>query len=341
MLPFGGNENVSLRTLPDVGFTTKGLEASNQEAGIFNSPKPVSLTPLDFPQGSPITLTSAAEAPDIIISSQAKTPIQIKTSPYLSTTNTILTNPANSTLMASELPISLQLPGGEKLWALEIEGLSIIARDLMLRELGTPPHIVLDRMCLQSNLRHFMLPKASKVLGNGDIVGAIHRSMTKMVNLLIVNGSAAIFRRGSLLIIVYPTLELMSGYSFLGRSNQPQSQCQLSIQVREVAADKLKVHEQASRDNLRNIDHLFRSKFDISKKVFFVWGDEPEGLAKNVFIMIGEGRLAELEMMSRYFREIGARVWTSVHKGAWESFRAEKSGAIVVYLYAARGICVC
>jgi hypothetical protein len=324
--------------IPDASFAPIELGANTKDSTVVKSSNSVSVNSMNLaaPQSLSTIPPTVAGGSDRVKCSQT-TQLMQDTTPPREATKSIDFDSTNSMQNLSTLPVSLQIPGEEGSRVLEIEGLSPIAKSFILCELGTLPHVVLNKMCLQSDLRKFVLPQAPNTLGNGDIVGAMSKSMTELSNLLILNGSVAIFRGASLLIIVYPTLELSSKYSFLERSGRPQTQCQLSIQIREVVANKLNVREPASKDSPHNIDQLFRAKFGISKRIFFTWSNEPEGLGRNVFIMIDKDRLAESEIMSRYFREIGARVWTSALKGAWESFLAEKSGAVVVRLHAISG----
>jgi hypothetical protein len=217
-----------------------------------------------------------------------------------------------------------------------IKGLSPAVISKLAQSSGTPLHLAFDRLCLRSNLRSHVLPGAETILGTGGIYGSDHEELARLANALILKGGTAVMRRGALLIIVFPTIESASQYAFLGRPERSRFPCQLSIQVREVADGRLQKRSLAPQNAPRSIHQLFRCKFNIDDKVFFSWTSKPQALAKNVFLMLGDGRVAETEMMSRYFREIGATVWTNTQAGSWAAFRAQGEGVVVVSVKAPR-----
>lgn len=149
-------------------------------------------------------------------------------------------------------------------------------------------------------------------------------------NHLNLHDVAAVFKGTSTLVIVYPTLE-MTGWSFLQRDTPFPSGCQLAIQVRSNLPVHFKDIAPPTKDALSTLEDYLDANDSVLKEAFFEWiGKKDETLNKNVFLVFGEQRQAELEVTTRYFRGMGARVWTTGVKGSWDSFREQLSGVVVV-----------
>ncbi|KAE9979373.1 hypothetical protein EG327_007053 [Venturia inaequalis] len=236
--------------------------------------------------------------------------------------------------------MSLQILDASKSIPVEIVDLGLTAMDALKADYSRESQIVVSQMVMRDLLETFVIPLAPTVLSSGKIFETQGQDMTQLARILIEQSSVAIAKGPSSLLILYPSHLILEELVFLERGKSSiEPNCHICVQVRAVGSNfPTAIPNPPTSGFPKTLERYFQKNHDWEPTKFFAWhaGQHTTKTAKNVFLMTHPmSHKAETEILARYFRELGAHVWTPGTKGSWDNFLkiAEPNGSGVVILH--------
>lgn len=246
-----------------------------------------------------------------------------------------------STLDAIDSPntlgVSLQISDASMSIPVEITDLETSAKDALVADYSEAPQIIVSQMVMRDLLETFIFSLVPTVLSSGKIFEFKGQDMVQLARILTEQSSVAIVQGPSSLLILYPSHLILEERVFLERDKTPIEQnCHICVQVRAVGSKFPSPLLSSTSNSLpKNLERYFQKNHNWDPKRFFTWQTGSDrSVKKNVYIMTHHiSHKAETEMLARYFRELGAKVWTTGTKGSWDDFlKFSGSGVIIVSL---------
>lgn len=240
------------------------------------------------------------------------------------------------------LRVSLQVSDAFKFIPVDIVDLEFTAIDALKTDYSREPQIVVSKMVMRDLLETYIFPLAPTVLSSGKIFEMQGQDMPQLARTLTEQSSVAIAQGPSSLLIFYPSQFILEERVFLERGKTPiEPNCHICVQVRAIGRNFPTAIPNSSSASLpRSLERYFHKNHGWEPARFFAWtaGKQTTQTKRNVYIMAHHiSHKAEIEMLARYFREIGAQVWTTGTKGSWDNFLniaedLDGSGVIIVSL---------
>lgn len=233
--------------------------------------------------------------------------------------------------------VSFQVSDASKFIPVEIVDLELTAIDALKADYSREPQIVVSQMVMRDLLETFVFPLAPTILSSGKIFEMQGQDMTQLARILTEQSSVAIAQGPSTLLILYPSHLILEELVFLERVRSPiEPNCHICVQVRAVGSNFPTPISTPSSDGLpKTLRRYFQRNHGWEPAKLFAWntGQHTAKTEKNVYLMTHYvSQKAETEILVRYFRELGAQVWTTGTKGSWDNFLkvAESNGSGVV-----------
>ncbi|TID27634.1 putative 4-coumarate--CoA ligase 3 [Venturia nashicola] len=236
--------------------------------------------------------------------------------------------------------VSLQVSDVSKSIPVEIADVELTAMDALKADYPRGQQIVVSQMVMRDLLETFIFPLAPTVLSSGKIFEMQGQDMTQLARILTEQSSVAIAQGLSSLLILYPSHLMLEELVFLERGlSLMEPNCHIYVQVRAVGNNfPTSIPYPPSAGLPKTLERYFYKNHGWEPAKFFAWhnGQHTSKTAKNVYLMTHHmSHKAETEILARYFRELGAQVWTTGTKGSWDNFLklAELKGSGVVIMH--------
>jgi hypothetical protein len=251
--------------------------------------------------------------------------------PIQSEAENVMEPDSNSANALSALEVVFKFPDDTPDVTAHLSGVLSNTADMLKADFSSPPEFVMSTMCMQEILEFFVLPLATTILSSGEVLDVEGQGIAQLADTLIEQKSAAVLKGLFTLVIFYPSRQATSEWAFLGRSEPVSSRSQLCVQVRAVEGSlRTLTLSPAPADSPKSFEELLRQNHNLRLEDFLAWPGQ-QRMSKNFFIMAHPAsHRAEAEMLSRYFREMGAQVWLPFPGGAWADFQSQGQGVVIV-----------
>ncbi|QDS72858.1 hypothetical protein FKW77_007256 [Venturia effusa] len=249
-------------------------------------------------------------------------------------------NTLDTTYSSNTLTASLQLADANPSIPIEIVDLDYIAIEALRSDFSQELQITVSRMVMRDLLETYIFPLAPTVLSSGKIFQLNGQDTAQLSRTLTEQSSVAIAQGPSSLLIMYPSHFILEERVFLKRDGTPiEPNCHICLQVRALGSNFPTPPPIATTSNglAKTLERYFQKTHGWEPSKFFIWRSGST-IQKNVFLMTHpQSHKAETEILTRYFREIGAKVWTTATKGSWDDFlklsdsKLKGSGVVVLH----------
>ncbi|KAF2405173.1 hypothetical protein EJ06DRAFT_552602 [Trichodelitschia bisporula] len=234
----------------------------------------------------------------------------------------------------SSLAVDLYLPtSAEPSTQLSVDfyGLNDEAKVAIISYLGKPTSMTIQQMCPRESLKDHVLPLVRATIANGFIVATSERRrLNSLVDVLLrVDSAALVPLAGSSLLILYPLEQAQKEWKFLATAGtEPSQPAPLGFFIFSGIEAPATTHQPAYRPEDGTLEGYLKERLGLVGEDFFKCHEGT--VAKVVYLMFNKDNELELEIFTRFFRELGARVYNHLVPGSWKGFCADKEGVVII-----------
>lgn len=195
------------------------------------------------------------------------------------------------------------------------------------------------RLVARGDVEAFTWQQFPTIVATGKLITSIENELdhAELADDLASEESFLIIELSNVVIALFPSR------GDLENGAEPPEQSNIGFHVRvaeEVEADEdedtasLWMSEPDTDDEdgieITLASELVKSALGVEFEEFFKWPTAPHELKRNIFFLMDEDREAEIEALSRVFEWAGAQTRTLKDEGAWEDFKYQKEGVVIV-----------